>query len=425
LRPNDSATWAIRGELRADEFGSIVPAMAGRRKREIRDQDVQGLKCLRKIRPLLSRLRKVGTERDRAGNRRLFMDQYCALILMSLFSPAIQSLRDLQRACLLDKVRKRLGVTRASIGSLSESVAIFDPAPLKEIAVELGHTIRGKPNHRFDAVGQQITAVDGTVIETVKRVAELSWTPKAKGKHLSAYRLHTHFEVLSGKAVRIDATPASPKGDADERAVLQRTIEPDRCYVLDRGYISYRLWNAINAAGSSYVCRSSDRTLARVLHTNELTEADHAASVISDEIVDLGWKSRHRTLPDHQMRLICVAVKTHESYRGRKGPECDGVLRLVTNRLDLPAELIAEMYRLRWVIEMFFRTFKQLLGCGHLFSDKHNGVEIQAYCAMIVCMLILIYTGEKPNRAMYQMVWYYLIGLASLKELEAFIRSRK
>ena len=56
--------------------------MAGHTKREIRDQDVQGLKCLRKIRPLLSRLRKVGPERDRAGNRRLFMDQYCSLILI-------------------------------------------------------------------------------------------------------------------------------------------------------------------------------------------------------------------------------------------------------------------------------------------------------------------------------------------------------
>ncbi len=56
--------------------------MAGHTKREIRDQDVQGLKFLRKIRPLLSRLRKVGTERDRAGNRRLFMDQYCSLILI-------------------------------------------------------------------------------------------------------------------------------------------------------------------------------------------------------------------------------------------------------------------------------------------------------------------------------------------------------
>ena len=122
--------------------------MAGRTQREIHDQDVQGLKYLRKLRPLLSRLRKVGTQRDKAGNRRLFMDQYCALILMSLFSPAIESLRDLQRACALDKVRKRLGVGRASLGSLSESVAIFDPAPLKEIAVELRHTIRSSPDRR-------------------------------------------------------------------------------------------------------------------------------------------------------------------------------------------------------------------------------------------------------------------------------------
>jgi hypothetical protein len=61
--------------------------------------------------------------------------------------------------------------------------------------------------------------VDGTVIETVKRVAELSWTPKA---------------------VRIDATSANPKGDADERAVLKKTIEADRCYILDRGSIQLR-----------------------------------------------------------------------------------------------------------------------------------------------------------------------------------------
>jgi len=45
-----------------------------------------------------------------------------------------------------------------------------------------------------------------------------------------------------------------------------------------------------------------------------------------------------------------VAVKPHESYRGMKGPRCDGVLRIVTNRLDLPAVLIAEMYRLRWLL---------------------------------------------------------------------------
>jgi IS4 transposase len=83
------------------------------------------------------------------------------------------------------------------------------------------------------------------------------------------------------------------------------------------------------------------------------------------------------------------------------------------------------LIRLRWLIEMFFRTFKQLLGCRHLFSDNRNGVEIQAYCGMIVCMLILIDTGEQPNREMEQKVWYYLIGLASLEELEAFIKNRR
>ena len=93
-------------------------------------------------------------------------------------------------------------------------------------------------------------------------------------------------------------------GDADERAVLQRTIEADHCYVLDRGSISERLWNTINAACSRYACRASDRTSATVTHANELTEADRAASVINDEIVDLGWKSRHRTLPNHPMRLM-------------------------------------------------------------------------------------------------------------------------
>ena len=65
--------------------------------------------------------------------------------------------------------------------------------------------------------------------------------PTATGTHHSAYRRHTHVDMPGGKAVRIDATSASPEGDADERAVLQRTIEVDRGSILDRGSIKYRL----------------------------------------------------------------------------------------------------------------------------------------------------------------------------------------
>jgi hypothetical protein len=82
--------------------------------------------------------------------------------------PGSQHLRDLQRVSTLDKVRKRLGVSRASLGSLSESVAIFDPEPLKAIAAELGHRISSRQGGSLPDVGQRITAVDGTVVETVR-----------------------------------------------------------------------------------------------------------------------------------------------------------------------------------------------------------------------------------------------------------------
>ena len=65
------------------------------------------------------------------------MDQYCTLILLWFFSPIVDSLRGLQQASELDKMRKYSGVGRTSLGSLSEGVAVFDPEPLKEIAQEL------------------------------------------------------------------------------------------------------------------------------------------------------------------------------------------------------------------------------------------------------------------------------------------------
>jgi len=394
-------------------------------KHPLRDQDIAGLKYFRKLQPLLARLHEIGAERDAAGNRDLHMDQYCTLILIWLFSPLVDSLRGLQQASELDKVRKKFGVGRASLGSLSESVTIFDPEPLKQIAAELSQQVPGPKSSPFDAVAQPIVAVDGSVIDTVVQVARLAWLPKANGQALSAYRLHTHFEVLRGVPTRIDVTPAKPKGAADERAVLQRSIEPDRCYVIDRGYAKFTLWNAIDAQKSSYVCRVRDNSAYEVEQTRELSAADRAAGILSDEVVRLGQSKPSDTRPNHPVRLIAVAATPHTSrgrYRGSStGPSCDGTLRIATNRLDLPAQLVSEIYRLRWLIELFFRMFKQLLGCRHLLSTKQNGVEIQAYCAIIACLLILIHTGRTPTKRTFEMISFYLVGWASLAELERHI----
>src|SRR6266550_6540071 len=92
---------------------------------------VSGLKYFKQLKPLLARLHDSGTESDRSGNRRLFFDDYAALILLSFFNPALTSLRALQQASCLKKVQNKLGTPRTSLGALSAAARDFDAEPLQ------------------------------------------------------------------------------------------------------------------------------------------------------------------------------------------------------------------------------------------------------------------------------------------------------
>ena len=93
---------------------------------EIQEKDITGLKYFDQLAPLLQRLHDEGCDRDKAGNRTLHYDQYCLLILLYLFNPVVTSLRGIQQASELNKVQKKLGCGRASLGSLSEATSVFD-----------------------------------------------------------------------------------------------------------------------------------------------------------------------------------------------------------------------------------------------------------------------------------------------------------
>ena len=125
------------------------------------------------------------------------------------------------------------------------------------------------------------------------------------------------------------------------------------------------------------------------------------------------------------MRLVFIQTTPHEKASHRKGNTgsgpSDGVLRLATNMLDVPAEIIGLIYQQRWSIEIFFRFFKNLLGCRHLLSRSQHGIEIQTYCAIIACLLMALWTGRKPTLRTYEMVCYYFCGLASEDELVAHL----
>ena len=129
------------------------------------------------------------------------------------------------------------------------------------------------------------------------------------------------------------------------------------------------------------------------------------------------------------MRLVVIEAKPHKSKgkpgTGSTGQNCDGFLRIATNLLDVPTEIIALLYHYRWTIEIFFRFFKHMLGCRHLLSHSRNGIEVQVYCAIIACMLISLWTGKKPTLRTHEMICWYFCGMADEEELLAHLARLK
>jgi len=407
-------------------------AVAGSSEAKIHAKDICGLKYFNKLLPLLRRVHDVGCQRDRAGQRKLHYDHYCLLVLLFLFNPIVSSLRSLQKASQLKKVQRKLGCPRSSLGSLSESVAVFDPDRLREIIGALGSQLKSVgADPRLQGLAP-LTLVDATLVQALPRLAEASLLKAEHGRGLVKWRLHTHFEVDRYVPTRIDVTRAGG-GDNDERIVFERTLESDRLYVLDRGYAKFALFNRIVARKSSYVCRIRDNSAFDVVEERPLSEAAVSERVLSDQVIRLGTGSSLKDQPDHCVRLVTVAIKPHRTrahscrYRGHgsTGPNSDGSLRIATNLLDVPAEIIALLYFYRWTIEIFFRFFKQLLGCRHLLSHCQDGIAIQAYCAIIACMLISLWTSKKPTLRTYEMICFYFSGLADEEELRTHIESLK
>lgn len=393
--------------------------MPHQRREDVREQDVTGLKYFDKLAPLLVRLHDVGCQRDRAGNRTLHFDQYCMLVLLFLFNPVVRSLRAIEQASQLRKVQRKLGCRRASLGSLSEAVDVFQPERLKEIIAELGTQLQAVArDSRLQDVRHTLTLVDGTLLTGLPVLVNSLLDPRT-AKLEAKVRLHTQFDLERAVPIRIDVTEGIGRGEADERAVLAKTLQTGRCYVEDRGYAKFKLFNEIVAAGSSYVCRLRDNSRYEIEEQRPLVAEDVEAGIVLDALVRLGNSREPADRPDHPLRL--VVLKTTPHTKRHHGPPTTGVLLIATNLLELPAWIIGLIYRYRWTIEVFFRFFKHVLGCRHLLSRDPVGIEIQTYCAIIACMLISLWTGRKPTLRTYEMICYYFTGLAEEDELLAHL----
>jgi hypothetical protein len=384
--------------------------MAAKQHTPIQEKDLKGLKYFKLLGPLLDRLHDDATSRDRAGNRKLFYDQYACLLLLSFFNPILESLRSIQQASTLDKVQRLLGCNRVSRGSLSEASQVFDPELLHSIIGDLAAKtlplIHGKEAEAL----RGLTAVDGSLLPALPKMAWALWVDSQN----RAAKMHVHFDVLKG--VPVEATLTTGNGSETEQ--LRATLQALRLYVIDRGYAEYQLFQDIIDAGSDFIGRIRDNAVWTVVKEHPLSPAAIAAGVLSDREVRLGCPKSGAVFKQ-TLRVVKVLTGKKDA-KGRLE-----VLLLATNRFDLDAELVALGYRFRWAVELFFRWFKCFLGCRHLLANSPNGVTIQVYLAIIASLLISLWVGRKPTLRTLEMLQFYFIGWATEAELMNHIEQLK
>ena len=381
--------------------------MPRQRQPALQPAQLRGYKYFALLRPLLERLHDHACQRDRAGNRCLHYDEYAALLLFYFFNPILTSLRGLHQASALDKVQQRLGCGRVALGSLSEASRVFDPALLRPLLGALAEqaqpVVTGKEAEALAA----LTAVDGSFWRGLPRMAWALWMDP---EHRSA-KLHLHFDVLKGVPVDATLTP----GACSEPDQLRAMLQAGRLYVIDRGYAGYGLFADILQAGSSFVGRLKEDAAFTVQEERVLPPAARAAGVLRDVVVSKLGSEHHKDILGQPVRLVWVAT-------GKRRPDgSEEVLLLCTDRLDLPAELVALAYKYRWQIELFFRWFKCILGARHLIAQSENGLTLQLYAGLIASLLISVWTGHKPTKRTFEMICLYFSGWASLEELIAHI----
>ena len=152
-------------------------------------------------------------------------------------------------------------------------------------------------------------------------------------------------------------------------------IDPGATYVFDLGYYDYGWWAALDEADCRIVTRFKKNT---PLNSGQSMPVEPGTGVVSDRIGFLpGRQANSRKNPmQGAVREIVVTMET------------GGTLRIFSNDLDAPAKEIADLYKRRWQIELFFRVMKQTLKITHFIGRSENAVRIQIAVALIAFLLL-------------------------------------
>lgn len=290
----------------------------------------------------------------------------------------LKSLRDISSTLDEEKLSKSLELVSISAAQISRKLRTDLLGAIQALFAEMIHQVG--INQGFQRIRQelgQLYLIDSTVISLC--FSQYRWADFRKTK--SGIKLHTRIKllddnILPDKAVMTVARKAD-RTQMDELVVEEK----DAFNVFDRAYLDYGKFDYYCEQNIRFASRLKSNALVKILEEYPLGEG----TLISDSKVILGKKNLT------QMKNALRIIKTTDS-QGK-------IITIVTNDFSLSAQEIADIYRYRWQIEIFFKWIKQHLHVKHFFGTGEQAVEVQLYIALITyCLLTLIrqktrYTG--------------------------------
>jgi hypothetical protein len=316
------------------------------------------------------------------------------------------------------QAQRHLSVRRLCKSTLSDFHGVADPTLLEPIierlkAVAAAKGLRLAPTALPETLGQ-VLAVDGSFFAVAADVAWAVVHRTNRGEKRACVRLDMHLDI----ATWLPQVVALSGGETSEAESAAATITPGAIHVYDRGIFSFDLLERQQKAAAFFVHRLREPGPRCPKFSGEsprpLAPEDVAAGVQSDTIGRMAG-SDHRRAPDVVLREVIV----------QSPDEPGGVVRLLTNLLEIDAWAIAMLYRYRWQVELFFRWLKCFANFAHLISESREGVLLSFYVAVIGVLLMYLHTGAKPSKYAFSLLGMVANGASTLEEIAPILAERE
>src|SRR5690625_2086407 len=298
--------------------------------------------------------------------KKLTTEAYLKLMLFAQLHET-ESLHAMSDAQLDDDLQQELGFEAISAAQLSRKNNEVNPSILATLFLDLVAQIQ--LFHSQKKAKLPLKIIDSTTLPL--NLTNYKWAKFRQTK--AGVKIHLRLVFMDKDTVYPDKAVITNAKEHDRNQLEVLVDDQDAMYVFDRGYVDYERFDRMMDDGYFFVSRVKKNAVIREVESFSLPEV---STVLSDKMVYLGTP-QNRT--ENVFRLLEV-VDT-------KG----NTLRLVTNRFDVSADEISEIYRSRWAIELFFKWLKQHIEIKHFYGMSETAIQNQIYIALITyCLHVLI-----------------------------------